>query len=134
MGDRVNIAVQTDGKRVYFYGHWSGSEAPDKVRNALAKRARWTDPSYLARIVFCEFVKGHESGEIGFGISSDVGDNEYPIIVVDADAQQVRFEDHDRAYICRGAVGKAFSFEEYLQVADGWEAIESAHRLEDVPA
>jgi hypothetical protein len=28
MGDRVNIAVKDDEKRVYFYGHSSGYTAP----------------------------------------------------------------------------------------------------------
>lgn len=128
MGDRVNIAVQDDGRRVYFYGHWSGFTAPLRVQEALNRQDRWNDPSYLARIVFCTFVKGHENDTTGFGISTTIGDNEYPLIVVDCDNQLVRFEDTHGAYMNRDIIGASFSFEEYcaLDLAaheDVWRAL-----------
>lgn len=131
MGDRVNIAVQADGKRVYFYGHWSGYPAPWLVQEALKRRERWNDPPYLARIVFCHFMDGDYNRTTGFGISTSLGDNEYPLIVVDCDAQQVRFEDADGAYQFQHVIGKAFSFEDYCNLKFDrydslWEAIESS--------
>lgn len=91
MGDRGNIAIQTDGKRVYLYGHHSGSEMPEIVRRALARQQRWDDPPYLARIIFCELV-GDDKGATGYGISATIDDNEHPIIVVDTDKQTVTIE------------------------------------------
>lgn len=96
MGDRCNIVVayaSTEGKTldqvvaaqaVCFYGHWSGSEMPTSVQHALAKRWRWDDDSYLTRIIFDEFVGKRNFGEeTGFGISTQLGDNEHPVLVVD---------------------------------------------------
>lgn len=96
MGDRGNIVVQeTEGKRVYLYTHWKGSQIGGVVAKALAKKKRWDDAPYLARIIFCELidVEGDIKGEAGYGISAGICDNEYPILVVDVEKQVVRFED-----------------------------------------
>lgn len=93
MGDRGNIVIRqgkTNADDVWFYGHWSGSVMGQVVRDALAKGWRWTDPSYLARIVFDELTKGHQGEETSFGISASIGDNDgYPVIVVDVPQQSV---------------------------------------------
>lgn len=121
MGDRGNIAVQDGGKRVYLYGHWSGSDMPETLRTALVRgEGRWNDPPYLARIIFCELVKGSEMDETGFGISTTIGDNEHPIIVVDCDKQMVTLEaEPDGSHGPRGTV-KEMSFKDYaaLEHAD----------------
>lgn len=135
MGDRVNIAFeQANGKRIFFYGHWSGDPAPKLVQQGLAKgRDRWTDEAYLARIVFQTFLGG-DTGTTGFGISTSIGDNEYPLIVVDARKQQVRFEDAERASYHRGAIGKAVGFKDYLDItmeSDPWGAIETYSQAYD---
>lgn len=86
MGDRGNIVVrQSDSPSddVWFYTHWSGSEIKETVQSALARQQRWDDPPYLARIIFCELVKGNEADEAGFGISTRLQDNEHPILFVD---------------------------------------------------
>lgn len=103
MGDRGNIAVQFDGKktkRVWFYTHWSGSELDQTIAAALERgKSRWTDGSYLARIIFCELVKGNEMDTTGFGISLNAGDNEHAFRVVDLKSQTVFQEpDPDRSY------------------------------------
>jgi hypothetical protein len=101
MGDRGNIAVLQHGdskdapEQVWFYTHWSGSEIEQTLRTALARRQRWSDESYLARIIFCELVKGSENEETGFGISTGLSDNEYPILVCDVPNQRVYFIDED---------------------------------------
>lgn len=92
MGDRGNIAIEEDGKRIYFYSHWSGSELPEIVRRAIARKWRWDDPPYLARIIFCELVKGNEGEETGYGISLGICDNSHPIIVVDMNKQSVTLD------------------------------------------
>lgn len=98
MGDRGNIVVQeAEGKRVYFYTHWRGSDIGPVVTKALFKgRKRWDDPAYLGRIVFCELISQDGSnGTTGFGISAAVCDNSHPILVVDCERQVVRFENEN---------------------------------------
>lgn len=93
MGDRANVYIQEDSKTgVYLYTHWAGSELPETVRAALVRgEGRWNDNAYLARIVFCEMVKGNEMETTSYGISSRLQDNEYPIIVLDCDQQRIGF-------------------------------------------
>ena len=112
MGDRANIVITgcfNDGE-VFLYTHWRGSEYEETLRAALAKRWRWTDPSYLARIIFAEMTKGSEGGETGFGISASMGDNSYPLLVVDCEKQEVRWETEDTR-----AVEKRQSFEDFIK-------------------
>ena len=59
MGDRGNIIVKDGNSEVYLYTHWTGSDLPDVLRSALKRgKSRWNDGPYLARIIFCEIVKG----------------------------------------------------------------------------
>ena len=94
MGDRGNIAVQESaGQRVYLYGHWSGYDMPELLRASLVRgKERWDDPQYLARVIFCDLVRGQEQGLTGFGITSRIHNNEYPVIVVDCEKQEIRLE------------------------------------------
>lgn len=86
IGNRGNIKI---GK-IYFYTHWGGSELYDYVRNALDRgRERWTDEPYLARIIFCEMVGDDVKGTTGFGISTEICDNEHNILEVDVKNQKV---------------------------------------------
>lgn len=91
MGDRGNIAIHyRNDQEVFFYAHWHGHALPTIVRDALARRERWTDADYLARIVFCTMVKGNEEDSQGFGIGTGAaGDGEHPIIVLDVERQIV---------------------------------------------
>ena len=97
MGDRANVYMLEGESRggsktgVYLYTHWGGTELPHVVQRALARRQRWDDSQYLARIVFCEMVRGYEDEETGFGISAGMGDNEHPILVVDCRTSRVSF-------------------------------------------
>ena len=72
MGDRANVKViaYEGDPGVYLYTHCSGDDLPMMIKSALAKKWRWDDGAYLARIVFCEMVVGSEQGETGFGIST----------------------------------------------------------------
>lgn len=92
MGDRGNIVVrasQSNRDDVWFYGHWSGYHLEHTVQAALAKGWRHGDTAYLARIIFDEFTKDSHGEETGFGISTRLQDNEYPVVVVDDDKQRV---------------------------------------------
>jgi hypothetical protein len=91
MGDRGNIAVKQSNGQVWFYGHWSGYRLKNAVQDALKKRERWTDQSYLARIIFDQFTPAKDHGVVttGFGISTSITDNEHDIVVVDIPNQRV---------------------------------------------
>lgn len=92
MGERSNIAiVQMDGTRVWLYGHWMGNES---LTHAVAglKSGRSTDDSYLARVIFTSMVKGDIGGETGYGITTYITDNEYPVVVIDPQSQKVWLE------------------------------------------
>lgn len=95
MGDPANITIRCGGEQVSLYTHWSGTEAPENLRRALARKLRWHDAPYLARIIFCEIIKGHEADETGFGIWPTASDRE---IVVDVDKQRVWSEEAGEAF------------------------------------
>jgi len=91
MGDRANIKVTGAGD-VYLYTHWNGEELPQILKQALIRgRDRWGDPSYLARIIFCEMVNGQEKDTTGYGISGECGDGGDRILTVDTDKMTVGF-------------------------------------------
>lgn len=98
MGDRANIVVRTNGSKfnepgacVVFYTHWSGYSVPEKLAEALARgKGRWSDPPYLARIIFCQMIGASGVNNLtGFGISTDICDNEYPLLLVESEQQKV---------------------------------------------
>ena len=92
MGDRGQIAIsQGDGTCVYLYSHWDGSRLPEILKSALIRgKNRWGDSCYLARIIFCEMVKGREMEETGFGIDTAVHDDVYqPIPTLDCGTQMI---------------------------------------------
>lgn len=96
MGDRGNIIIEKDGQdfkhQVVFYTHFSGSELPLIVRNALIRgRSRWDDSSYLARVIFSELVKDDIDGLSGYGISTEIGDGGDQIVSVFIQQQRVTF-------------------------------------------
>lgn len=92
MGDRANVAVKAaDDDIVFLYTHNSGSGLGTILARALARRLRWNDSSYLARIIFAEMTKGCEAEETGFGISAQIGDGADAVWLVDVPAQTVTF-------------------------------------------
>lgn len=95
MGDRANIyLVDTPDPShgIYLYTHWSGSGWPDELRKALERaKPRWGDDSYAARIIVSSVFANIHSDETGGGISTVIGDNSYPIIVVDLVSRMVSF-------------------------------------------
>lgn len=90
MGDRGNIAViQRDGQ-VWFYTHWSGYKIKEVAQQAvIAGKSRWNDESYFTRCVADKLIPKLKAGEepISYGISTSIGDNEHPIMVLDCNRQ-----------------------------------------------
>lgn len=82
---------ETSADDVWFYTHWAGSNIKEIAQRALARRQRWGDASYLARIVFCEMIADSDDlkGETGYAISTSIGDNEHPIVVIDCEKRVV---------------------------------------------
>ena len=78
MGDRGQVMLEyRNGKTIYLYTHWSATELAQNVREALAKKERWDDDEYLARIIFCQMLKnGYKTPEealndcLSYGIST----------------------------------------------------------------
>jgi len=108
MGDRGQVLVKDEG--IYLYTHWSATELIDTVKTALAKRWRWDDPEYLARIIFDEMTKDSHGEETGYGIGSGKHGDIWRLITIDCESQTVTVED-DNKEIFRG------TFEEFLE----WE-------------
>lgn len=133
MGDRANIFVadtwaskNTEEMRgVYLYTHMGGYELPSDLADALsspAGRGRWTDGAYLTRIIFCRMVVDDVKGETGFGISAGIGDNSYPILVVNPTEEMVYMvpEGQERRKDLTGF--PHWSFEKFCTARPGWDA------------
>ncbi len=59
MGDRANVLIKEDSKDggVFLYTHCSGSDLPKILQKAIAKKWRWGDSPYLARIIFDQMTE-----------------------------------------------------------------------------
>ncbi len=112
MGDRGNIVIDYGKKRrIYFYTHWNGSSIKEILKGALLRgKERWDDPSYLARIIFCELIGEDQEGVTGYGISPYLTDNEHPLLIVDVRNKLVWLEDKEGNYI-----GKKISFSDFVK-------------------
>jgi hypothetical protein len=145
MGDRPNICLQyEDGKRIFLYSHWGGSEMPATLQDGLRRgQPRWTDESYLARILFCEMIRGDVLGETGYGIGSYPPDNEYPLLLVDPAKKEVRVipyyshmwkEGVDASYGWEEPL-RVFSFEEYCNLPEAdWKACSNPDYADEATA
>ncbi len=92
MGDRAQVFIEAEG--VYLYTHWGADYLVEAVRNALKRKERWDDQEYLARIVFCEMVRGYESETTGFGIGTSEHGDIWRLITLTKD-NQVKVKDHN---------------------------------------
>jgi hypothetical protein len=73
VGNRSAIVVEAKDFKtpVTLYGHWSGEDNVEAVRNVLARTGRIGDVSYLTAQIFYEFAKlGGYDGELSFGIDT----------------------------------------------------------------
>ena len=95
MGDRSNIVVMQDNNQsVWLYGHWMGEDAIKIVGEVLSRKQRWNDAPYLTRMIFEQMIEGAYDKETGFGISTAMQDNEYPIIILNPRTQEAWLEEY----------------------------------------
>jgi hypothetical protein len=95
MGDRSNIVVMQDNNQsVWLYGHWMGEDAIGIVGEVLSRKQRWTDAPYLTRMIFEKMIEGSIDKETGFGISTMMQDNEYPIIILNPMKEEAWIEEY----------------------------------------
>jgi len=98
MGDRAQVHIKD--KNVYLYTHWNGTDLVDVVRSALKRgRERWSDPEYLARIIFNEMTSGQEKETAGYGIGTAVHGDIWRLVTVDCQKQTVTVNDHADEYL-----------------------------------
>jgi len=116
MGDRANVySYDSDLKKgIYLYTHWGGEELPFKVKKSLILRERWDDQSRLSTIILCEMM-GKDADHRGIGVSTEMPDNEHPIIVVDCAKRRIGFANEGSEPECY----QEWSFEEYIDLNDG---------------
>lgn len=142
MGDRANVVIrdewpdQGDNEAVFLYSHWGGHYLPDTLREALASEAgkdRWTDDPYLARIVFNRMTANSPDAATGFGISTRLCDNEYPLLVLNKGRVYVMPENE---YATNGFANLAqqpsISYEDYIKHEQSWETIEAEAKVQEV--
>jgi hypothetical protein len=121
MGDRGNIGIRNANRTVWFYTHHFGSDMKELVREALARKLRWDDPPYLARIIFCNLIQhcGGLEGESGTGIDTAPNDNEHPFLIVDT-AKQLVYEEPDMRegfeYLRKQKCMKPKTFEAFIKM------------------
>ena len=106
MGDRAQVLIKDTG--VYLYTHWESYKLQETVTKAIAKKWRWDDPVYLARIIFDEMLEGQHGNETGFGISTRQQSDINLLITVNCEEQTVRVGDKVE-----------FSFRELKEISNG---------------
>ena len=115
MGCRGQVRIKDDygDGSVYLYTHWGAEELKEDVALALARRKRWGDSEYLARMIFDQ-MKGHDLGHLSFGIStSEHRDNEQ-LITIDCEKKTITWW-KDYNWETYKPIEKSCSFEEYVK-------------------
>lgn len=119
MGDRANIyVIDTEDltRGIYLYTHYSGYEYPQMLATALEHgKSRWSDSQYLTRIVASSVFSDLHGSTTGAGISTTMGDNSYPIIVLDQVNQRVYFTEEGQE--SSPPTGEVYSFPEFIEFA-----------------
>ena len=87
----------------------------EDVKRALAKRLRWNDPEYLARIIFEEMVGDQTGTETGFGIGCAQHGDVFDCVEIDCENQTVSIIEMDYNMENPGISKKdTCSFEEFV--------------------
>ena len=94
MGARGNLGFRSAGEStIYLYTHWRGHELEELAAEAVrAAQPRWGDPSYATRMALTALIGG-VTDDLGYGVSTEPEDNEFPLIVIDWNARTVEIED-----------------------------------------
>ena len=114
MGNRSLIVVRSKeygDNEIRLYGHWSGTDNLEAVKNVLARTGRVGDDSYLTAQLFHEFSVnlGGYDGELSFGIylaetGSDEGWIDSPTVYVDVDYGYYIYEGETHKVESKGSV------------------------------
>lgn len=91
MGDRGQVYIKDE--KTYLYTHWGATDLPAQVERAIAKKWRWDDPEYLARIIFDEMTDGSHGEETGFGIGHSQHGDIWMLVIVDCKKQTVTIKE-----------------------------------------
>lgn len=94
MGDRSQVCITSGDSKVYLYSHCGGASIYGAAARGMRRAPdRLNDQEYLARVIFCDMVRGDINGSTGYGIGTSAhGDIEHPIPVLDCDSQMVEWE------------------------------------------
>lgn len=98
MGARGQVCINGyfDDTNVYLYTHWGAPNLVGDVREALAKKWRWDDPEYLARIIFEVMIEGQEGTETGFGIGTHMHGDIDVLITINCSEKRVRVSSYGK--------------------------------------
>ena len=121
MGDRGNIYVKQHpapgaaSGGIFIYSHWSGFRLPELLQDALKKgESRWDDEPYLTRII-AQGIFGDDDGITGYGITTYLTDNDYPVLVVDSERRMVGVAEAPRGTDI-GTIFRELSFEAFTSL------------------
>lgn len=119
MGDRGQVKLIFGVRSIYFYSQSGGGSLLADVQRAIAKRLRWDDSEYLARIIFDTITEGEHDTETGFGIGLTPHiDIENPFVCVDLQNQEVWEE--NAPYVRGGlTIEEPLTFEEFVDLHIG---------------
>jgi len=113
MGDRGQVLIKgyDGGLGVCLYTHYGARTLPSTVKAALAKKWRWDDREYLARIIFDTMTEGKHGMELGYGIGTEVHKDVWRLVIVDCDKMTVTIEDW-------GKPVATYTFDEFIETSD----------------
>jgi len=92
MSDNADVCIEEHDQDIFLYTHWEGHTLPILVGRVLARRTRWRDAHYLARMVFSEMIAVDLRGDGNFGISTIHRGADYPLLTLHVDRQEVEAE------------------------------------------
>jgi len=113
MGDRGQVLIKgsDEDHGVYLYTHCGAWDLPSTVKAALAKKWRWDDREYLARIIFDAMTEGNHGKETGYGIGTEVHEDIWRLVTVDCDKRTVTIENW-------GKPVATYTFDEFIKTTD----------------
>jgi len=125
MGDRAHLHLtrKPGEPGIWVYTHWSGSELPKLVANALTHaRSRWRDPGYGNRMVISSLIGPEDlMQETGWGIDTEPGDegDGHRIIRIQWEPQRVFMGEGEHPSVHLG-----WTFEEFIEKRPVWREYE----------
>ena len=105
MGDRAQVHMQDTG--VFLYTHFDGSNLEEIVRDVLKRKKRWSDPRYLARMIFDAMIGDDQGSENGYGIDTNQCNDVNFVIEINTSEKIIR--------ITNGG-DKKYTFDEFIGI------------------